>query len=114
MGKRTRTKHTEPSNESLSAAGKSATAVLERRRLGSKSAQLDWIHLVNGQRLGECIPPSIVGEVAVSCDLVGDSWALFMADAKDLGSYLRHKRYTDKAPSFTEEHMEHTKTQGTH
>ncbi len=102
MGKR-RTKTTEPSNPSPY-AGDAATAVMERRRHGSKSSQLDWIHLVNGQRLGESIPPTIVNEVACACDLVGDSWALLMADAKDLSAYLKFSKYTPKIPSFTEEH----------
>jgi hypothetical protein len=103
MGKR-RTKNTDASNASPFAAGNAATAVMERRRAGSKSSQLDWIHLVNGQRLGENISPSIVGEVADACDLADDSWALFMGDVKDLSNYLRQKRYADKAAPFIEEH----------
>ena len=103
MGKR-KTENTDASNESPYTAGNTATAVMERRRHGSKSAQLDWIRLVNGQRLGESIPPTVVDEVARDCDISGDSWSLLLTDAQDLGVYLRHKNYTDKVPSFIEEH----------
>ena len=103
MGKR-RTKNTQPASDSPYAAGNAAAAVLERRRHGSKSAQLDWIRLVNGQRLGESIPPAVVSEVAEDCDIPGDSWTLLHTDAQDLSNYLRHKNYTDKVPSFIEEH----------
>ncbi len=84
--------------------GEAATAVVERRRHGSKSSQLDWVRLVNGQRLGESIPPAIVSEVASACDIVGDSWTLFQGDAKDLSNYLRYRNYTNKAEPFIEEH----------
>ena len=84
--------------------GDAATAVMERRRHGSKSSQLDWIRLVNGQRLSEYIPPAIVGEVASACEIAGDSWTLFMVDAKDLSDYLRYRNHTNKVEPFIEEH----------
>lgn len=84
--------------------GEAVTAVLERRKHGSKSDRLDWLRLVQAQRTGEHIPPAIAQEVFDSAGFEGDSWLALHNDAKDLANYQRGKRTPNYVADFEKKH----------
>jgi hypothetical protein len=86
--------------------GDAASAVLERRKHGSKSDRLDWLRLVQAHRIGEDIPPTIAEEVFQSSGFEGDSWSALHRDAKDLAQYMRSKKAPDQVGDFLKKYGE--------
>jgi hypothetical protein len=85
-------------------AGDTVSAVLERRKHGSKSDRIDWLRLVQAHRTGEHIPPAIAQEVFNSAGFEGDSWLALHTDAKDLGNYFKGKSLPSYVSEFEKKH----------
>ena len=69
-----------------------AVAVMDGRSTGSKAAQKDWVRLVQAQRKREFVPTSLVYEVFKAAGYKGDAHDMLIADAKELGVWVKSER----------------------